>query len=62
MNEAVTTAIVELARYTVMAYAIRAGRDVLIHWLDSMPQALTTPQIIDQARARGFEVVEGAHQ
>lgn len=62
MNEAITTAIVELARYAVMAYAVKNGRDVLIHWLDSMPQALSETQIIDAARSRGFELVEGVRQ
>ena len=62
MNEAITTAIVELARYAVMAYAVKNGRDVLIHWLDAMPQALSETQIIDAARARGLELVEGARQ
>ncbi len=57
MNEAITTAIVELARYTVIAYSVKCGRDVMIHWLDSMPKTPTTPQILDAARAQGLELV-----
>ena len=56
MNEAITTAIVELARYAVIAYAVKNGRDVMIHWLDAMPQKLTPEQVVDAARAHGLEV------
>lgn len=62
MNEAITTAIVELARYAVMAYAVKNGRDVLIHWLDRLPAQTTAEQAVDAARAHGYELVEGARQ
>lgn len=62
MNEAITTAIVELARYAVMAYSVRAGRDVLIHWLDRLPAQPSAEQAVDAARAHGYELVEGARQ
>ena len=48
MNEAITT---------VIAYSVKCGRDVMTHWLDSIPKTPTTPQIIDAARAHGLELV-----
>ncbi len=62
MTETIANAVVELARYAVMAYSVRAGRDVLIHWLDRLPVQPTAEQAVDAARAHGYELVEGARQ
>jgi len=58
MNEAITQAVVELARYAFLAYAVKQGRDVVIHWIDRMPTAPTKQDVIDQARSLGFDVSE----
>lgn len=56
--DAITGAVVELARYAVMAYAIRAGRDVLVHWLDRLPAQPTDQQLLDAVRVRGLDLDE----
>ena len=58
MNEALTTAIVELAKLAVIAYAIKNGRDVITHWLDKTPTTPTKQDVIDQARSYGLEIQE----
>ena len=55
MTDAITNAIVELARLALYAYAVKHGRDVIIHWLDVTPK-LTPAQLVDAARAHGLEV------
>ena len=55
MTDAITNAIVELARLALYAYAVKHGRDVIIHWLDVTPK-LTPAQLVDAARAQGLEV------
>lgn len=51
MNEALANAIIELARYAVMAYAIKNTRDVLIHALDKTSATPTEQSVLDAARA-----------
>jgi len=54
MTETIASAVVDLARLALYAYAVRAGRDVITHWLNVTPQTLTEMQIIDHARKRGI--------
>jgi len=49
MTETITAALVELARLCLYAYAVQAGRIVVLHWLDVTPK-LTPAQIADAAR------------
>jgi len=63
MNDAITTAIVELAKLAVMAYTVKATRDVVIHGLNVIPRTPTKEQIIDAGRQHGLELVmEGSAQ
>ncbi len=58
MAEIIASAVVQLARYALFAYAIRHGRDVLIHWLDRLPAQPTDQQLIDAVRVRGLDLEE----
>lgn len=55
MTDTIANALVDLARLCLYAYAIKHGRDVIIHWLDVTPK-LTPAQIVDAARAHGWEM------
>lgn len=58
MIDIVSAAIVELAKYAVLAYAIKHGRDVAIHWLDTVQVQQPKPeqQILDTARIHGIDL------
>lgn len=56
MTEIIASAVVELARYAVIAYAIRNGRDVLVHWLDRMSVRHPEQHILDTARTEGIDL------
>ncbi len=59
MNETITAAVVELAKYAVLAYAIKHCRDVAIHWLDTVSaQAPPAQQILDTARTHGIDLAQ----
>jgi hypothetical protein len=58
MAEAITQAVVELARYAFLAYAVKQGREVLSAWIARMPNTPTKQDVIDQARAFGLEIQE----
>lgn len=56
MAEIIASAVVALARLAVIAFAIRHGRDVLIHWLDRMPTRAPEESILDASRAAGVDL------
>ncbi len=64
MTDVVSAAIVELAKYAVLAYAIKHGRDVAIHWLDTVQVQPPRPeqQILDTARTHGIDLARLAQE
>jgi hypothetical protein len=58
MVEAITQAVVELARYAFLAFAVKQGRAVMGDWIGKLPTQPTKQTVIDQARALGLEVQE----
>lgn len=59
MIDAIASAVVELARYAVLAYAIKHTRAVLVHWLDcGQPglRATAEERIVDLARSTGIDL------
>ena len=57
MTDAITAAIVDLARLALYAYAVQAGRIVILHWLDVTPK-VTPEQIVDAARTQGIDLAQ----
>jgi hypothetical protein len=57
--DTIGAAVVELARYALLAYVAKLSRDVIVHWIDHGP-VLTKPaleaQIVDTARAAGIDL------
>ncbi len=58
MSEQIAQAVIELARYAFLAYAVKQGREVLGAWIERMPTQPTKQDVIDQARAHGLEIQE----
>lgn len=56
MTEVIANAVVELARVAVAAYVVRYAGEVALIYVQRMPVQPTNEQVIDAARARGFEV------
>lgn len=56
MTEVIASAIVELAKVGVMAYVVHFGGNALLLYVQKMPAQPTNEQVIDAARARGYEV------
>ena len=58
MTEVIANAIVELAKVGVMAYVVHFGGKALLLYVEKLPQPWcpTNNEVIDTARARGFEV------
>lgn len=65
MADAITGAVVELARYAVIAYAIKHGAAVLAHWIDHgrpLLRASLEEQILDAAREHNLDLGELARR
>ena len=56
MTEVIASAIVELAKVGVMAYVVHFGGNALLLYVQRLPKVQTTEDVIDAARARGYEV------
>lgn len=59
MVEAITAAVVELARLALLAYVAKLARDVIVHWIDHGRPLLRTSledQIVDVARGAGINL------
>jgi len=56
MTEVIAGAVVELARVAVAAYVVRYAGEVALLYVQRLPKVQTTEDVIDAARARGFEV------
>ena len=58
MTEVIAGAVVELARVAVAAYVVRYAGEVALIYVQKLPAPWTptNEQVIDAARARGFEV------
>ena len=56
MTEVIASAVVELAKVGVMAYVVHFGGKALLLYVEKMPTQPTDSQVIDAARARGYEV------
>lgn len=56
MIETIAGAVVELGKLAVMAYAVHFGGKALLLYVEKMPTQPTDSQVIDAARARGYEV------
>ena len=56
MTEVIAGAVVELARVAVAAYVVRYAGEVALLYVQRLPKVQTTEDVIDAARARGYEV------
>ena len=56
MTEVIAGAVVELAKVAVMAYVVHFGGNALLLYVQRLPKVQTTEDVIDAARARGYEV------
>jgi protein tyrosine phosphatase (PTP) superfamily phosphohydrolase (DUF442 family) len=56
MIQTIAEAIVELSKVGVMAYCVHFGGKALLLYVQRMPVQPTTENVIDAARARGYEV------
>lgn len=56
MTEVIASAVVDLARVAVAAYIVHFGGKALLLYVERMPTPPTNEQVIDAARARGYEV------
>lgn len=56
MVDVIAGAVVELARVAVAAYVVRYAGEVALLYVQRLPKVQTTEDVIDAARARGFEV------
>lgn len=56
MTEVISGAVVELARVAVAAYVVRYAGEVALLYVQRLPKVQTTEDVIDAARARGYEV------
>lgn len=56
MVDVIAGAVVELGKLAVMAYAVHFGGKALLLYVERMPTTQTTEDVIDAARARGYEV------
>ena len=58
MIQTIAEAIVELSKVAVMAYVVHFGGKALLLYVEKLPQPWcpTNNEVIDTARARGFEV------
>lgn len=56
MTEVIASAVVDLARVAVAAYIVHFGGKALLLYVEKMPTQPTDSQVIDAARARGYEV------
>lgn len=56
MVDVIAGAVVELARVAVAAYVVRYAGEVALLYVQRLPKAQTTEDVIDAARARGVEV------
>jgi len=56
MVEVIAGAVVELARVAVAAYVVRYAGEVALLYVQRLPKVQTTEDVIDAARARGYEV------
>jgi len=56
MVEVISGAVVELAKVGVMAYVVHFGGKALLLYVERLPKVQTTEDVIDAARARGYEV------
>ena len=56
MTEVIAGAVVELAKVGVMAYVVHFGGNALLLYVQRLPKVQTTEDVIDAARARGYEV------
>ena len=58
MTEVIASAVVDLARVAVAAYVVHFGGKALLLYVEKLPQPWcpTNNEVIDTARARGYEV------
>lgn len=56
MVDVIAGAVVELARVAVAAYVVRYAGEVALLYVQRLPKVQTTEDVIDAARARGYEV------
>lgn len=56
MIDTIAACLVALARLAVIAYSVKQGRDVIVHWLDRMATQPATTQIVDLARREGVDL------
>ena len=56
MVDVIAGAVVELARVAVAAYVVHFGGNALLLYVQRLPKVQTTEDVIDAARARGYEV------
>lgn len=56
MVDVIASAVVDLARVAVAAYIVHFGGKALLLYVERMPTTPTNEQVIDAARARGYEV------
>lgn len=59
MIDALTAAVVELARYALLAFVAKLTRDVVVHWIDHgkpLLKASLEEQMLDTAREAGIDL------